>query len=150
MTDTLATARFSLPLLAIAQAQKEVTHNEALTLLDALVAPSVEAGPQSDPPALPAVGQAWLVDDSPTGAWADAAGTIAFWTAGGWRFVAPRAGMAIARLSDNLCLRFDGSGWLVPAAVDSPSGGATIDEEARAAIRALISCLASHGLLITG
>ena len=32
MTDTLATPRFTLPLLAVAQAQKEVTHNEALAL----------------------------------------------------------------------------------------------------------------------
>ena len=37
------TDRLLLPLLATAQAQKEVTHNEALTLVDLLLAPVVEA-----------------------------------------------------------------------------------------------------------
>ncbi|WP_312846581.1 hypothetical protein [Sphingopyxis sp. PET50] len=49
MTDLPSTARLALPLLAMAQAQKEVTHNEALTLLDLLVQPVVEAGPQATP-----------------------------------------------------------------------------------------------------
>ena len=38
---TLQTDRLSLPLLAVAQAQKEATHNEALVLIDALVQPVV-------------------------------------------------------------------------------------------------------------
>lgn len=150
MTDFPITARFSLPLLAVAQAQKEVTHNEALTLLDALVAPAVEAGPQNDPPPAPLAGQAWLVGAVPTGAWAGAAGSLALWTAGGWRFVAPRAGMRVIRLDDGLCLCFDGAIWSVPPAIAAPAGGAVVDTEARAAIGALISCLAAHGLLIAG
>src|SRR3546814_7062671 len=93
MTDLPTTARFQLPLLAAAQAQKEVTHNEALTLLDALVQPVVEAGPQNSPPLAPAVGQCWLVGAAPTAEWSEAAGTIALWTAGGWRFAAPFAGI---------------------------------------------------------
>src|SRR3546814_7014737 len=98
MTDLPTTARFQLPLLAAAQAQKEVTHNEALTLLDALVQPVVEAGPQNSPPLAPAVGQCWLVGAAPTAEWSEAAGTIAPWTAGGWRFAAPFAGMRLLRL----------------------------------------------------
>src|SRR3546814_1813404 len=77
MTDLPTTARFQLPLLAAAQAQKEVTHNEALTLLDALVQPVVEAGPQNSPPLAPAVGQCWLVGAAPTAEWSEAAGTVA-------------------------------------------------------------------------
>ena len=148
MTDPTTTARFSLPLLAMAQAQKEVTHNEALTLLDALVQPMIEAGPQDDPPMSPEAGQAWLVGDSPTGAWAGAAGALALWTAGGWRFMAPRPGMRIWRLDDGLWLRFDGSSWTIPAPLAGPAGGPVIDAEARSAIDALIACLSAHGLLI--
>ncbi len=70
MTDTLVTPRFSLPLLATAQAQKELTHNEALLLIDALLHGTVEGGPVSDPPPAPAAGQCWLVGASPTGEWA--------------------------------------------------------------------------------
>jgi len=150
MTDLPTTARFQLPLLAAAQAQKEITHNEALTLLDALVQPMIEAGPQNDPPAAPAVGQGWLVGIAPTGEWSEAAGMIAVSTSGGWRFVAPCAGMRLLRLSDRGWLRFDGSDWSGPGAVASPSGGAVVDSEARAAIDALILHLSAHGLLIAG
>src|SRR3546814_11391087 len=95
MTALPITPRFALPLLAVAQAQKEVTHNEALTLLDALVHAAIEAGPLATPPASPAVGQCWIVDAAATGAWTGEGSAIAIWTAGGWRFAAPRAGVQV-------------------------------------------------------
>src|SRR3546814_19105698 len=101
----------SSDLLAAAQAQKEVTHNEALTLLDALVQPVVEAGPQNSPPLAPAVGQCWLVGAAPTAEWSEAAGTIALWTAGGWPFVEPFSGMRPLGLSYPAWTRFGERGW---------------------------------------
>jgi len=148
MTDVPSTARLALPLLAMAQAQKEVTHNEALTLLDLLVQPVVEAGPLAAPPPSPGAGQGWIVGAGATGDWSGREGALALWTAGGWRFVAPSAGMRTLRLSDESWLRFDGGDWIEPATVASPAGGATIDSEARAAIAALILALVGHGLLI--
>src|SRR3546814_11902765 len=122
MTDMPITPRFSLPLLAVAQAQKEVTHNEALTLLDALVHAAIEAGPLATPPANPAIGQCWIVDAAATGVWSGAENAIAIWTAGGWRFAAPRVGVQVNRLADGARLRFDGSGWTAPAAIGAPAG----------------------------
>ena len=49
---TLQTDRFALPLLATAQAQKEMTHNEALALLDAVVQPVVVAVAPASVPVL--------------------------------------------------------------------------------------------------
>lgn len=149
MTDLPRTARLALPLLAVAQAQKEVTHNEALALLDALVQPVVEDGPQSTPPVAPAPGQCWIVGAAATGDWAgEVDGTIALRTPGGWRFVAPGEGMRTLRISDGSWLRFDGGSWVEPATIASPAGGATVDSEARAALGVLILALRSHGLLI--
>lgn len=150
MTDMPATPRFSLPLLALAQAQKEVTHNEALTLIDALIHAAVADGPIDTPPASPGEGQCWLVGAAASGAWAGAAGAVALWTAGGWRFAAPRAGMRVVRLTDGAWLRFDGSAWIEPVAVAGPAGGATIDAEARTAILSLILLLEGQGLLMSG
>ena len=148
MIDLPSTARFSLPLLATAQAQKEVTHNEALTLLDLLVQPVVEAGPLAVPPPAPGMGQGWIVGAGASGAWAGESDSLALWTAGGWRFIAPRAGMRTLRLSDGVWLRFDGALWVEPEEIVSPAGGATVDSEARAAIDTLILALIGHGLLI--
>ena len=150
MTDMPITPRFALPLLAVAQAQKEVTHNEALALLDALVHAAIEAGPLATPPANPAVGQCWIVDAGATGAWSGEENAIAIWTAGGWRFAAPRAGVQVTRLADGARLRFEGGEWTAPATIGAPAGGATVDSEARSAIAALILNLAAQGLLISG
>ncbi len=150
MTDMPATPRFALPLLAVAQAQKEVTHNEALTLLDALVHAAVEDGPVAVPPASPVEGQCWIVDAAPTGAWAGQDNRIALWTPGGWRFAAPREAMAVTRLTDGARLRFDGGAWTTPPSIEAPSGGSTIDSEARSVISLLILHLAAQGLLISG
>ena len=46
-----------LPYLMPSQAQKHVTHNEALQLLDAVVQLTVEAFGATTPPASPAAGQ---------------------------------------------------------------------------------------------
>jgi hypothetical protein len=150
MSEMPTTPRFALPLLGVAQAQKEVTHNEALTLIDALVHAAVEAGPLNDAPAEPEAGRCWLVGAAPTGDWAGQGQAIAIWTAGGWRFVAPRAGMTVVRLADGARLRFDDGQWVEPATIIAPSGGSTIDAEARSALSALILHLEAQGLLISG
>ena len=150
MTDMPVTPRFALPLLAVAQAQKEVTHNEALTLLDALIHAAVEAGPLAAPPTGPVEGQCWIVGATPTGGWIGQENSIALWTAGGWRFAPARYGMQVTRLADGARLRFDGAAWAGPGVVGATVGGSTIDSEARSAISTLILHLAAQGLLISG
>lgn len=150
MTAMPTTPRFALPLLGVAQAQKEVTHNEALTLLDALVHAAVEAGPLSAPPLEPAEGECWIVGTAPTGAWTGRADAIAIWTGGGWRFAPPREGMQVTRLTDGARLRFGSGTWAAPATITAPSGGSTIDSEARSAISTMLLHLAAQGILISG
>lgn len=146
MSDLLQSARWKLPLLAVGQMQKEVTHNEALALVDALIAPVVEASGVNDPPVAPLTGQSWLVGTAPTGAWIGAAQHLACWTSGGWRLIAPRAGQTV-RLAAGAVVRFDGSAWINPGNVAAPAGGPIVDNEARAAIAALIAELRLQGLL---
>ncbi len=123
MSDNLLTPRFALPMLSVAQAQKEMTHNEALVLIDALLHAAVVDGPLATPPEDPAAGDCWIVDEAATGAWAGEAGRLALWTAGGWRFVVPSPGMRVTRISDGAALWFNGSEWTVPAAIANPEGG---------------------------
>lgn len=65
----MTTTRLALPLLAAAQAQKHVTHNEALVILDAVVQASALDKDLTSPPASPADGDAYIVAASATGAW---------------------------------------------------------------------------------
>src|SRR5947199_3315282 len=87
-------ARLSLPFLSPGQAQKEFFHNEALQTLDLLTAAAVEETPRNDPPADPVVGACYIVGNSPTEEWAGKSQYIAGYTSGGWRYIAPTAGMS--------------------------------------------------------
>lgn len=163
---TESSARFAMPFILPGQAQKEVFHNEALATADALLHAAVESSALAAPPADPAPGQCWLVAGGATGAWAGRSQALAAFTSGGWRFIAPVAGMAVWDKAAGLTRRWSGTAWsdgsveaaalriggeqvVGPrvAAVASPSGGSIIDVEARAAIAALIVALQTHGLI---
>ena len=160
------TDRLKLPLLATAQAQKEMTHNEALTLLDAAVQATVIGVAPAAIPTMPVPGQCWIVGVNAAGGWAGHDGALATWTEGGWRFVAPFEGMAVWSLADNTVARRLASLWTLGkitgrtldidgqqvvgarrAAIADPTGGTTIDAEARATLTAALWALRGHGLI---
>ncbi|MDO7843755.1 DUF2793 domain-containing protein [Sphingomonas immobilis] len=160
------TNRLKLPLLSAGQAQKELTHNEALTLIDMTVQPVVMAVEVNTPPPAPVAGQCWIVGAAPAGAWSGQANALAGWTAGGWRFVAPPEGCAVWSVADGAAARFLDGGWSTGvirgarveidgtkvigarlAAIAGPAGGATVDAEARTAIGAILAALREHGLI---
>ncbi len=165
---TITTSRFQLPLIAAGQAQKEVTHNEALTLIDAVMSPVVQAVGTVTPPASPSPGQCWVVGAAATGAWAGQSGALACWTPGGWRFVIAATGIGVWSVADGMLARFNGSVWVIGEsnatvyrtqglqvvgtqrpAISGPTGGSVIDQEARIAVNAILSALRVHGLIAT-
>ena len=87
----------SLPLILPAQAQKHVTHNEALRILDVLVQLVVADRNRNAPPAVPEDGDRHIIGADPFGEWEGRAGWIASYWAGGWLFIRPRAGWAPPR-----------------------------------------------------
>lgn len=105
----------ALPLIQPAQAQKHVTHNEALRLLDVLVQPVVARRDLAAPPADPAEGDRHIVAASPTGAWAGQAQKIALFEAGGWVFLTPLRGWSAHVADEGVAVLFDGSGWVASA-----------------------------------
>lgn len=142
------TPRFGLPLLSAGQAQKEFLHNEAVQALEVLVAPTVEGPPLATPPILPARGSCYIVAASPTGAWAGKAQCLAAFTSGGWRYVMPFDGVtAYVRSTETRAIYRDGAWALSGSPIASPSGGATVDTQARSAIDQILGALRQHGLI---
>lgn len=146
ITFDSASARLSLPLLFVGQAQKEDFVNEALLMLDGLVHCIVE-DELSTPPTTPANGQAWLIGTSASGAWAGQEGKIAMRQLDQWLFAAVRDGMQVLNKASGQRINRIAGAWRAPAVPASPSGGSVIDTEARTAIAALVSALRASGVL---
>ena len=82
----------SLPYIQPAQAQKHVTHNEALRILDIVVQGTAVDGPRADPPQDARTGARYLVAPDATGDWTGQDGAIAVREDGAWSFVAGATG----------------------------------------------------------
>lgn len=104
------TPRLALRYLVASQAQKEITHNEALNDLDVLVQPIVVSRVLTAPPSSPAQGEAYIVGASPTGAWSGHAGELAFYFSG-WRFKAPKDGWRFYVTAENAQVSFKNGAW---------------------------------------
>ncbi|SOB81194.1 Protein of unknown function [Sphingomonas guangdongensis] len=163
---TEETARWALPMIVPGQAQKEMTHNEALARLDLMVAATVETAPLDTPPRAPVPGTCWIVGAAPTAAWSGQAHALAGWTSGGWRFVQPREGMQLWIRDEGHSLRFLDGAWAAEPlsggslaiagesilgprapAIAAPSGGMLIDEQCRATLLTIIEVLQHHRLI---
>lgn len=144
----LATAHYALPLLASGQAQKEITHNEALVLIDALLGGAIESTLLSEPPATLEEGMMWIVGPHATGAWTTQEGRLALWSEGGWRFLQNTIGSLFWDKSRNAFIILRSQGWSMPISLDIPTGGTVIDIEARAAFASVRDMLVTLGLAV--
>ncbi|KIC52578.1 MULTISPECIES: DUF2793 domain-containing protein [unclassified Leisingera] len=113
---TQASPILALPYLMPSQAQKHVTHNEALQMLDALVQLSAEGFDAATPPAAPAPGETHVLSASPAGAWAGHPHAIAVWQGEGWLFLTPRPGWRAWGTAEQELRVWDGSAWVLPPA----------------------------------
>ena len=108
MTDT---PNLGLPFIEGSQAQKHVTHNEALRILDAAIQIAVLDLTRTAPPSSPVEGERHVVAAGATGAWAGQGNAIATWQDGAWAFLVPRTGWCIWSVADNVVFVFDGTHW---------------------------------------
>jgi len=113
----MTTTDLGLPFIEGSQAQKHVTHNEALRILDAAIQSGcwILCAPRAPSPARASATCA-------TGAMhmAGHSNAIATWQDGIWAFLAPRTGWCIWSVRDNVVFVFDGSiGRLARSAGDA-------------------------------
>lgn len=108
------TPRLNLPLLQPSQAQKHVTHNEALRVLDLSVQLSLTSMDATTPPAVPDQGDVHALGPAPTADWSGHGGELAIWLDTAWHFVTPEPGWRAWDLSSAQLKVWDGSGWIDP------------------------------------
>lgn len=148
--------RLLLPYILPSQAQKHVTHNEALDRLDCLVQLTIETEAQT-PPASPVEGACHAVAAGATGAWTGFDTYISIWRNGAWAFLKASAGHRAWFRQEAVLKIFDGVAWvrppLPPVMTPQKLGvGATPDDYNRIAVSSPATLLnhagASHRVTI--
>jgi hypothetical protein len=126
------TPRLKLAQLVSMQELNNVTWNEALAQLDALVDLYLLGQFVDTPPVGPADGDAYLIGGSPTGAWSGHAYKIAFFLDGAWRFAIPFNGLRAFVTTTNTIVIYQNGVWsdlnaLISANEVSVASAATCD-----------------------
>jgi hypothetical protein len=126
----MTTPNLSMPEIAGSQAQKHVTHNEALAVLDAVVQLSARTRKLTSPPGAPGQGVRWIVGSGATGAWAGKGKQIASWLDGGWTFYQPETGWTCF-VEDEGLLTYVDDNWRTVLALSANGArtGHVVDEE---------------------
>jgi hypothetical protein len=100
-----------LPEISENQANKAVTHNQALRQIEinfgAVVSRSLTA-----PPGSPADGAVYIPATGATGAWSGQSNKIVQWSNGGWNFYAPFQYQQIYSIADSAELQYIGTEWI--------------------------------------
>lgn len=93
----MTTPKLQMPELVVGQAGKELTHNQALAVLDQLAQAVVVDKDLTAPPGSPANGSMYIVAASATGAWSGQSGKLAYWlaTVAAWTFITPADGWSV-------------------------------------------------------
>ncbi len=151
---TLKTSRHKLPLLAVGQAQKEYTHNEALLLVDNLLNLSIlsivdrpeDIEPEAIEQTIEGESSAWLISDTPSDAWSQRANHIIISTANGFRYLEPVENMRIHNVQSGCLMVYKDMSWSIAPTHAGPTGGDIIDSQARDSIAAILDNLRQFGL----
>jgi len=105
------TNKLGMPLIAADQAQKHVTHNDALQRIDQLVQQTVINRTTTAPPGSPSEGHAYVIASPATGDWVGRENQIAAWITGAWFYFTPRAGWVIWDESANKHFAYVSGAW---------------------------------------
>lgn len=116
MTDS---THLKLPFILPGQAQKHITHNEAIAALDTLTQLAVLDRNLGAPPVSPPTGARYIIGDIPTGLWAGKSTQIAAWDGTAWLFHAPEPGWLSFVLDENGLLVWSGTAWLPTLGLDA-------------------------------
>lgn len=103
--------RLELPYIQPAQAQKHVTHNEALQTLDSVVQLALLDLDAIDPPVDPAPGDVYALGAVPSGAWDGQGGQLAAWSNEAWHFFVPLDGWRAWNLGTDRAYVFQQGTW---------------------------------------
>lgn len=110
------TANLRMPYILPAQAQKHVTHNEAIRMLDVIAQAGALDRDLTTPPPAPGEGDTYIVATSASGDWIGHDHSLAAWQDGAWAFYEPQTGWLVWIADENTLVVWDGAAWILASA----------------------------------
>lgn len=150
-----------IPFIDQQQGTPEVTHNEALLLLQAMTNGVIDRGVNT-PAVGPTIGDSYIIGAAPTGAWAGRANCVTIWSGTAWDFIpgetsagtpitmgARQEGMRIWVRDENTLYVWDGSAWTAfastpPAPAEYGQRSISVNSTALSLTAAVDSTLATN------
>lgn len=146
-------ADFGIPYISGTQDQPEVTHNEALNVIQALLNGAVDRGTNT-PPGSPSEGDIYIIGSAPTAAWTGRANCVGIYMGTSWQFVpgddssgtpitigARHEGLTVFVRDEDTFYTWNGSSWKA----NWLEGSATVDPGSLASMGT-----ESHTITVTG
>lgn len=107
-----ATTKLDLPIIMPAQAQKHVTHNEALNVLDVVTQLSAESRSLVTPPETPVEGTTYLIGSNGTGEWEGREAQVACFQNGAFVYFDPKEGWRCFVRDEAALFVFSAGNWV--------------------------------------
>ncbi|MBU2994090.1 DUF2793 domain-containing protein [Octadecabacter sp. B2R22] len=141
-------ANLELPYLAPSQAQKHVTHNEALQIIDAVAQLSVESRTLIEPTGTVESGACYLVPELASGVWLGQDNKIALWNGTGWIFLTAKEGWRAWVIAEALEVVMTSGVWITvegQGAIETLGVNTTADVVNRLSVAADATLLSHDG-----
>jgi hypothetical protein len=110
------TNRIKLPYIVQSQAQKEVTHNASLELIDMLLHPTAinigNVPPESLKGGDTQVGNSYIVGSAPQAAWEKHPNALTYFENDSWKFIEAFEGLTVWVRDKKQHYAYDGTKWL--------------------------------------
>ena len=112
------TDHLGLTLVAQNQSQKEVTVNEALVAIDAILNTGVIDKDLTTPPGSPSSGDIYIVAAGATGDWSGKDNQVAYYNQS-WKFIDPNEGLLLWVNDEDKLYSFNGTAWVESGLVNN-------------------------------
>lgn len=105
----------SFAFIAQNQSQKEVTANEALSVIDAILNRGAVSIGDTTPPMTPSEGDLYILGASATGDWSSHDKEVAYYFNSSWNFISPNEGISLWVNDEDKFYAYNGTNWVVSA-----------------------------------
>ncbi len=106
----MSTKALGLTTMTASQYQKEVTFNESLYLIDAILGNGIISR-LDIPPGSPVEGDTYIVKATATGDWLAKENNVAQFVNGAWKFYLPSEGWEVYIVAEENRIRYNGTAW---------------------------------------